>query len=1026
MANYVSGMASGFDWSSMITQLMALEKKPISLMETSKSTVSNRYDAWKTINTKLLSLKTAAQSLSGTDDFNLYTSNSSITGTSSSVNDFLNYSIGSNASQGSYTLKIDNLAQAQKLGSKSFGSISDAMGISGDLVINGRAVTIETTNTLADIKSKINDLNSGSNPAGVTASIITVGPGEYRLNLTSNNTGLKGIDIANGSSTDLLGLLGLADNATSLKNSITGGAQSSRFTSSTQGIKGLLGIGSGESNNVTIAGQSIAVNLSTDSLQSIRERINNNVALQGLGVSSSIISETDSGTTYYRLQIDGTQALADSENSNILKTLGFLAQGHSDVSGLMGNKGNTADGQVITAENLITDVDGYNTFTSGDTITIQGTRHDGTGVGPMDFTLTSTSTMQDLLDAVRTAYGDEISAYINGDGAIVVEDNLSGASSLTLSLTAGIADGNSSLDFGTFNSADIRKRQIVAGEDARIILDGATITRATNQITDVIAGVTLNLRKEDDVAEITLDITRDNEAAKSKITNFVNSYNDVITFINSQFTYTEDEKDSSGKTISTPPLFGDSGLLSVRSSIKSVILSGVAGMDSTLDHLSLIGVNLDKDGKLTIDNSKLDGYLGSNFNDIVNLFSARGSSTNNNLSYVSSTTATQEGSYEFDITQTATRASILGSGFTGSLSAPAAISITDNAGKEARISLSDGWGITSIVNAINSELSMEYEQTLVGENSYYADDHQGNVITEETKLDSLYKGDGTSANLANGDTIEFTGTDRIGVVVTGSFSITDTSSDSVGDLIGAINDTFGTGYNAYIDSQGRIAIKNTAAGDSSLTLNISAVKDLNFGAIDIDSTGADGSHTGRYSMDVIAENEGGQLKVSNKDYGDYHFDITVVEGNLGIANGTYTGNDVEGRIRKEGSSTWMTATGSGRILTVDDDQDAEGLVINYTGTDIGTFDFDFITGIGEKMDRSMFYMTDSSEGFIIDRQNTLQNQMNSIDKKISDAEERISKKEQTLIAKFVAMEKLISQLQAQQQRLESQINSLSS
>lgn len=1019
-------MASGFDWSNMITQLMNLERKPISLMETGKTTVSARYDAWKTINTKLLSLKTAAQSLSGTDDFNLYTSNSSITGTSSSVNDFLNYSIGSNASQGSYTMKIDNLAQAQKLGSKSFGSLEDALGISGDLVIKGRAITIETTSTLADIKNKINDLNSGSNPAGVTASIITVGQGEYRLNLTSNNTGLKGIDIANGSSTDVLGLLGLADNTTSLKNAITGGAQSARFTSSTQGIKDMLGIGSGESNNVTIAGQSIAMNLATDSLQSIRDRINSNGALQALGVSSSVVSEIDSGTTYYRLQIDGTQALVDAGNSNIMKTLGFLKQGNSDVSGLIGDKVNTADGQIITAENLIIDIDGYNTFTPGDTITIEGARHDGTGVGPMDFTITSTSTMQDLLDAVKTAYGDEISAYINGNGAIVVEDSLSGASSLALSLAAGIADGNSSLDLGTLNSAAIRKRQIVAGEDAQISLDGSTITRSTNQITDVIAGVTLNLRKEDIDAEITLDITRDNAAAKSKIADFVKGYNDIITFINSQFTYSKDDNDSSGKAVTTPPLFGDSGLLSVRSSIKNVILSGVTGMSSTLDHLSLIGVNLDKDGMLAIDNAKLDGYLSSNFNDIINLFSARGTSTNGNLSFVSSTSATQEGSYEFDITQAATKANTLGAGFNGSLSAPTTISITDNAGQEARISLSAGWGISSIVNAINSELSMEYEKTLVGANSYYADALQGSVITEETTLNSLYKGDGTSANLANGDTIEFTGTDRVGVVKIGSFTITDTSTDSVGDFLSTIEEAFGAGYNAYIDSQGRIAIKNTEAGDSSLTLNITAVKDLDFGAVDVDATGADGSHAGRYSMEVVAENEGGQLKISNKDYGDNHFDIAVTGGNLGITNGTYTGNDVAGRIREEGSSTWMTATGSGRTLTVDDDQDAEGLVINYAGTGIGAFDFDFITGIGEKMDRAMFYMTDSAEGFISDRQKSLENQMKSFDQKISDAEERISKKEQTLIAKFVAMEKLISQLNAQQQRLESQISSLSS
>ena len=462
MSNYISGMASGFDWASMITQLIALERRPIDLMESDKENVNARYNAWTSINTNLLSLKTAAKALSAREDFNLYSSSSSITGTSADVKDLLNFSVGSNATEGSYSLKVNNLAQAQKLGSRSFSSTSEALNISGDLVINGRTVNIASTDSLSDIRNKINELNSGENSAGVTASVFTVGQGEYRLTFTSQKTGAGGIDIANGSSTDVLGLLGLTDGTADLKHAVTGEPNPRCSPAPPRISRHCSGLSAGASGNVTIAGESIAIDLSTDSLQSIRDTINSNANLQSLGVSASIVSETDSGTTQYRIQINGTQSLTDTDN--ILQTLGFLKLGHSDVTGLAGSTGNTVNGKTITEDTLLIDIDGYNTWTSGDTITIQGTDHGGSAVGPVSFTVNASSTVGDLLQAVETAFGGNISAYVDGNGAIVVEDQLSGASGLTLTLTSNLADANSVLDFGAFDASTIRKRQITAGK----------------------------------------------------------------------------------------------------------------------------------------------------------------------------------------------------------------------------------------------------------------------------------------------------------------------------------------------------------------------------------------------------------------------------------------------------------------------------------------------------------------------------------------------------------------------------------
>ena len=871
----ISGLASGLDWRSMISQLVELERRPITLLEEKQTTLGEKKSAWNQVNSLLRSLKTAAGALNSPDDFNLFTPKATINSTTLNVSDLLSYAVGSNATEGSYNITVNNLAAAQKLSSKSFGSTSEALGISGELIINNRVLSIAATDSLSTIQNKINALNSGENPAGVTASIIAISTGEYRLSLTSRATGSEGISLASGSADNILTQLGLADGTLSLRNAVTGGARSWAFSSSADSIGQVFGLTGAASGTVTIAGVAVSIDLSTDSLEDIAGTINNNAALQAAGVHASVVQSKNGDETVYTLQIDGTQDFTDS--SNILQTLGILKQGYSDVTGVNGTMENTVNGAAISSSTLLIDIDGYNTWTPGDSITIQGTGHDGTALDASVFSITESSTVGDLLSAVEAAFGGEVTAYVNGSGAIVVEDNQAGASSLSLTLTPSIAAANSSLNFGSFESSTIRKREIVAGQDAEITLDGITFTRSTNQISDVIAGITLDLIGADENATITLNVVRDYEGVKDKIKELVDSYNKVVSYIAAQ-------NEAPGEGNATKPLYADTSLYTVKSTLRSIILSGVTGLDSGLDHLSLIGINIDKTGQLSINNAKLDGYLQSNFEDVVNLFSAQGTSMNSSLTYITSGINMAEGDYEVEITQTATRASAVGSGFSGVLSEDATLTLTNARGKEETITLSAGLNIASIVNAINS-----------------------------------------------------------------------------GNTLG-----------------------------------------------------------------IVAENDGGQLRISSSTYGSSgEFTLSMTGGNLGLADGTYTGLDVAGRIREQGSSDWMSMTGRGQTLIGDDDQAVEGLWLRYTGSETGMVDFSFIKGVGDRLDKALHYMSDGIDGYVANKQKSLQNQINNIDKKIDRMEMRLTQYQETLIAKYTAMERLLSQLQSQQSWLMNQISFMS-
>ena len=288
----------------MIDSLMAVEHKRVDLITEKKSSAEAKLKEWQSFNTKLLAFKTASEALNKAASFKLYTT--TLTTDSSTVKgtELMTATAGTDATPGSYSVKITNLAQAQKLSSNPFTSKTAELGsgYAGEIVINGKTAMIDSTDTLSDVADTINSLNMGNFPSNVTASIISFGANDYRLILTSENSGSDGMSLLNGSSLNLVQQFGWKDNQVDvIKNSVTNGDQSDRFTSSTTAVESLLGLSAGESGNIVINGdiaKAVSLNLSTMSLTDIKNAINTAAVT---GVTASVISQTEDGNTYYRL-----------------------------------------------------------------------------------------------------------------------------------------------------------------------------------------------------------------------------------------------------------------------------------------------------------------------------------------------------------------------------------------------------------------------------------------------------------------------------------------------------------------------------------------------------------------------------------------------------------------------------------------------------------------------------------------------------------------------------------------------------
>ena len=1038
--NLVSGLSSGFDWRTMIDQLIAIEHRRVDLVEERKSEYESKLSEWQSFNTKLLALKTAAEGLKDPEDFYLYASNMTSSDSSVDASDLLSVSTTSTASPGSYSIVITQLATAEKLSSKSFTSLSEALGSSyaGDIIINGKVITISDSDDLADVRNKINNANSGANPSGVTASIVNYGTSGYRLILSSNNTGAEGISLLNGGASDLLGNLGFVDaTAKTAKTVITGGHKSEAFSGAATAIGGssLLNLSDGQIGavtfDITIGGTlysaDVSIDLSStgDSLNDIATKINAAFAALGSPPPSnpvSVISETEDGNTLYRLLIEG-DTISYTDSNNVLETLGILERaGVSDEKGVTGNVANTSDGAAITFSTLIKDMDGYLDYTSGDKIKLTGTSTSGAGV-TTSLDIDDTTTVAQLMSAIDNAYGN-VTTSVTADGKIQIVDNEIGDVDLVVKLTARNAGDTADRDLSFDTNANgfedggdpskIRARQIQGGNDAQITVDGVTVTSSDNTVEDVLPGVTLSLLKAAaSEPTITLNIDRDIDAIMDNISDFVDKYNEVAAYISQQQTYDEDDETTGGV------LFGDGTLSSVKSDLTSTLIQTVSGVSSEFSILGLVGINLDNEGQISIDTDTLQGYLETNFNDINSLFASNGSTSSGELEYVDHSQDTQPGTYTVHITNAAVRSNA--TSIDGGVAADETLTITEG-DKTARIGLTSDMTLAQIVSAINTELDTVYTETLVGSESLTTDGAT-NYITSSTKWSEIY---GTPA-LESEDVISLTGTTRNGTEVNGEYTIDQVDSDTMQGFLSAIEEVFSNEVTASIDNYGRIVLTDKYAGNSQLSLEITepAGKALNFGDVDVTPGADDGSQEGRYTIAISAsDDESGHLALTHDSYGSGH-DFTILESrNDGLWNQDTeitvdNGEDVAGTIKGE------AANGSGQVLTgADGENNVDGLLIKYTGTDenldVGTATLTI--GVAELFERALYNITDSYEGYVAFKQDSLHERISGLEDDIQDMEARLDKKMEMMINKFVAMEVALSKIQNQSDWLTGQIN----
>jgi len=179
------GVGSGLQLGDILDSLTAAQKAQLTPISKQQTSYTAKLSAYGTLKSALESFQTANTALSKADLFTATTTASSSTAFSATTS--------GSAIAGKYTINVSQLAQAQTLTTAKTQSDNKTAIATADSTItiqqggDKKPVTINISaenSSLSDIRDAINKAD-----AGVSASIINVGNGEYRLSITSKDTG---------------------------------------------------------------------------------------------------------------------------------------------------------------------------------------------------------------------------------------------------------------------------------------------------------------------------------------------------------------------------------------------------------------------------------------------------------------------------------------------------------------------------------------------------------------------------------------------------------------------------------------------------------------------------------------------------------------------------------------------------------------------------------------------------------------------------------------------------------------------
>jgi len=326
-------------------------------------------------------------------------------------------------------------------------------------------------------------------------------------------------------------------------------------------------------------------------------------------VESDSVSGSTLSSGSFTFDLNGTETTINYSAGTYDEVIDSIITQLEDVSGLAAEK--VVDGTNVSLKLTVTDSSKYISI-SGDT---------GTLVSELGISVDQEKGASGIVSATSFSPSNglsQISLTAKNSGAGFKIDELS-------DLSGGILD-QFGLNLGSTRTAFIQNE---SGADtagyvhntsilnSKIVFNGLNIERNSNSISDLVSGVTLSLKSvmAADDNDVTVDVANDVAAVKSKIDEFITSFNDVYNYIKTNTSSSDGVRGV---------LLGDASGSSLLSLLSSTAYSPISGLGSgTINSLTEMGITFNSNTGLSItDSSQLTNALENNIEEVEQTFNS--------------------------------------------------------------------------------------------------------------------------------------------------------------------------------------------------------------------------------------------------------------------------------------------------------------------------------------------------------------------------------------------------------------------
>ena len=300
---------------------------------------------------------------------------------------------------------------------------------------------------------------------------------------------------------------------------------------------------------------------------------------------------SSSNTTIATFTTTGSTGTENIDSSLVVSS---LASTHTLVTGEYSSSGST-----VGAGSLVIDFGTWSTTSStNDTFTANSE-------SSVTINTSATTTLTQLRDSINNATDNaEATILYNGTGYVLVIKGKSGASN-ELRVTPDPSSSSDLINNYSYTTSTKNLTQTADGSDASFTIDGISMTRSSNTITNLFKGYTLELEATSSSA-INISSSQNLSSIENLLNTFTENYNAIYLNIHEMTTTAMSSDESAG------PLSGDSLARSIQRELRSFTSKSIVGYENGPYSLSLLGIQTNRDGTLSLNPNTLKKSFEAN------------------------------------------------------------------------------------------------------------------------------------------------------------------------------------------------------------------------------------------------------------------------------------------------------------------------------------------------------------------------------------------------------------------------------